>query len=167
MTDTHCCLRHRRMSRLPLYALTRLTGFTLSHYGSHTSLPTLKPNLTIAAPRLCTDCLPGFVGTGVSPTYTAHTELAHPLRCPILRHGQKHYDDTMIFLRFQAACWPPIMALTGRVLRPCWPLKAAICRQKPADKRKNCQRPELQCKSGEIPARIFGERRRAPGQFSQ
>ena len=45
-----------------------------------------------------------------------------PLRCPILRHGQKHYDDTMIFLRFQAACWPPIMALTGRVLRPCWPL---------------------------------------------
>jgi DNA replication protein DnaC len=81
MTDTHCCLRHRRMSRLPLYALTRLTGFTLSHYGSHTSLPTLKPNLTIAAPRLCTDCLPGFVGTGVSPTYTAHTELAHLLRC--------------------------------------------------------------------------------------
>lgn len=127
MTDTHCCLRHRRMSRLPLYALTRLTGFTLSHYGSHTSLPTLKPNLTIAAPRLCTDCLPGFVGTGVSPTYTAHTELAHPQRCPILRHGQKHYDNTMIFLRFQAACWPPIMALTGRVLRPCWPLKAAIC----------------------------------------
>jgi len=85
LTDTHCCLRHWRLSRLPLDALTRLTGFTLSHYGSHTSLPTLKPNLTIAAPRLCTDCLPGFVGAGVSPTYTAHTELAHPQRCPILR----------------------------------------------------------------------------------
>jgi len=83
LTDTHCCLRHWRLSRLPLDALTRLTGFTLSHYGSHTSLPTLKPNLTIAAPRLCTDCLPGFVGAGVSPTYTAHTELAHPQRGPL------------------------------------------------------------------------------------
>lgn len=103
------------------------TGFTLSHYGSHTSLPTLKPGLAAKAPRLCTDCLPGFVRAGVSPAYTAYTELAHPLRCLILRHGQKHYDDTMIFRRFQAACWPPIMALPGRELRPCWPLKAAIC----------------------------------------
>ena len=60
-------------------------GFTLSHYGSHTSLPTLKPYLTVWAPRLCTDCLPGFVRAGVSPTYTAYTELAHPQRCRILR----------------------------------------------------------------------------------
>ena len=50
-----------------------------------------------------------------------------PLRCLILRHGQKHYDDTTIFPGFQAACWPPIMALTGRELRPCWPPNAAIC----------------------------------------
>jgi hypothetical protein len=65
-----------------------------------------------------------------------------PLRCLILRHGQKHYDDTTIFRRFQAACWPPIMALTGRLLRPCWPLKAAICkRQGP---RRSGGRPDRQ-----------------------
>ncbi len=50
-----------------------------------------------------------------------------PLRCLILRHGQKHYDDTTIFPGFQAACWPPIMALSGRELRPYWPPYAAIC----------------------------------------
>ena len=64
------------------------TGFTLSHYGSRTSLPTLKPDLAAKAPRLCTDCLPSFVRAGVSPTYTAYTELAHPHRCPILPAGK-------------------------------------------------------------------------------
>ena len=64
-------------------------GFTLSHYGSHTSLPTLKPDLTVWAPRLCTDCLPGFVRAGVSPTYTAYTELAHPQRCPALHMSKR------------------------------------------------------------------------------
>ena len=64
------------------------TGFTLMHYGSHTSLPTLKPGLTTKASRLCTDCLPGFVRVGVSPTYTAYTELAHSQRCTIFRSGK-------------------------------------------------------------------------------
>lgn len=93
LTDTHCCLRHWRLSRLPLDALTRLTGFTLSHYGSHTSLPTLKPNLAIAAPRLCTDCLPGFVGAGVSPSYTAYTELAHLQLCPIRKLLHRFHEE--------------------------------------------------------------------------
>ena len=34
--------------------LTGLYHFTLSHYGSHCFLPTLKPNLTTSAPRLDT-----------------------------------------------------------------------------------------------------------------
>jgi len=65
------------------------TGFTLSHYGSHTSLPTLKPGLAAKAPRLCTDCLPGFVRAGVSPAYTAYTELAHLQHCLILHMGKR------------------------------------------------------------------------------
>jgi len=36
--------------------LTGLNRFTLSHCGSHTPLPTLKPDLTTKAPRLCTGC---------------------------------------------------------------------------------------------------------------
>jgi hypothetical protein len=74
-------------------------GFTLSHYGSHTSLPTLKPGLTAWAPRLCTDCLPGFVRAGVSPTYTAYTELAHPQRCTILRYGKSSLMIPSLFCR--------------------------------------------------------------------
>ena len=57
---------------------TGLSRFTLSHCGSHTPLPTLKPGLTASAPRLSTGCLPSFTGPGVSPGYTAHTEPAHP-----------------------------------------------------------------------------------------
>ena len=37
--------------------LTGLYRFTLSHCGSRTPLPTLKPHLTALAPRLCTGCL--------------------------------------------------------------------------------------------------------------
>ena len=141
MTDTHCCLRHRRMSRLPLYALTRLTGFTLSHYGSHTSLPTLKPNLTIAAPRLCTDCLPGFVGTGVSPTYTAHTELAHLLRCTYPPMGKSSiivphmYSDVKVLTgAISPLGWCSFAATVvlfyreGGAKTPCkWCLQPVIC----------------------------------------
>ena len=46
------CLRPRSGYRLPLFQLTRLNHFTLSHYGSLRLLPTLKPNLTVSAPRL-------------------------------------------------------------------------------------------------------------------
>ena len=47
--------------------------------------------------------------------------------CPILRHSQKQLYDTILACCFQAACWPPIMARTGRELWPCWPGKTAIC----------------------------------------
>ena len=53
-------------------------------------MTTLKPDLAALAPRLCTDCLPCFIGTGLSPDYIAYTELAHPQRCPIFRRIQKH-----------------------------------------------------------------------------
>ena len=91
------------------------TGFTLSHYGSRTPLPTLKPGLTTKAPRLCTDCLPGFVRIGVSPTYIACTELAHPLRCPILHTGK----SKIILQRGELACQlflPPLRCVLFRML---------------------------------------------------
>ena len=59
--------------------LTGLYCFTLSHCGSRTPLPTLKPHLAALAPRLCTGCLLGFTGLGLSPNCIICTELAHPL----------------------------------------------------------------------------------------
>lgn len=41
-----------KASASTLSNLTRLYHFTLSHYGSHGFLPTLKPHLTASAPRL-------------------------------------------------------------------------------------------------------------------
>ena len=64
--------------------LTGLYRFTLSHCGSRTPLPTLKPHLAASAPRLCTDCLLGFIGFGLSPNYIICTELAHLLLLIIL-----------------------------------------------------------------------------------
>ena len=58
--------------------ITGLNRFALSHCGSRTPLPTLKPRLTASAPRLSTGCLPSFTGLGVSPSYTTRTEPAHP-----------------------------------------------------------------------------------------
>ena len=60
----------------PLY-LTGLYRFTLSHCGSCTPLPTLKPHLAVLAPRLCTGCLLGFTGRGLSPRCIVCTEPAH------------------------------------------------------------------------------------------
>ena len=40
--------------------LTRLNRFTLSYYGSYSCLPTLKPDLTILAPRLTNGSLLGI-----------------------------------------------------------------------------------------------------------
>ena len=58
--------------------LTGLYRFTLSHCGSRTPLPTLKPHLAASAPRLCTGCLLGFTGCGLSPHCIVCTEPAHP-----------------------------------------------------------------------------------------
>ena len=58
--------------------LTGLNHFTLSHCGSRTPMPTLKPNLTASAPRLSTGCSLNFAGQGISPCYITRTELAHP-----------------------------------------------------------------------------------------
>ena len=67
----YCCLRPKEKYRLPLYITT------LSHCGSRTPLPTLKPHLTASAPRLCTDCLLSFIGFGLSPNYIICTVSAH------------------------------------------------------------------------------------------
>ena len=45
-----CCER-KHIDYYYLY-LTRLNCFTISHYGSYSCLPTLKPYLTTSAPRL-------------------------------------------------------------------------------------------------------------------
>lgn len=74
-----CCLRYRGLPRLPLYIyLTGLNRFTVSHCGSRTPMPTLKPHLTASDPRLSTDCSLRFVGLGLSPCFFTCTELAHP-----------------------------------------------------------------------------------------
>ena len=60
--------------------LTGLNRFTVSHCGSRTPMPTLKPHLTASAPRLSTDCSLCFVGQGLSPCCITCTVLAHPLK---------------------------------------------------------------------------------------
>ena len=76
----HFCLRPKLEYRLPLVVLTRLNRFTLSHYGSRTPLSTLHAGLTASHARLSTGCLLGFAGSGLSPDYTVHAELAHNFR---------------------------------------------------------------------------------------
>ena len=44
--------------------------------------------------------------------------------------GQKQFHDTITARICQVANWPPIMTLTGRELRPCWPGIMAICRRR-------------------------------------
>ena len=53
---------------------------------------------------------------------------SHTPRCPIFRYSQKQFHDTITARICQAANWPPIMTLTGRELRPCWPGITAVCR---------------------------------------
>ena len=78
----HYCLRPKVEYRLPLVVLSRLNRFTLSHYGSRTPLSTLHAGLTASHARLSTGCLLSFAGSGLSPDYTIHAELAHTL-CPL------------------------------------------------------------------------------------
>jgi len=72
------CLLSEGRHRLSLLGLTRLYHFTLSHYGSQTFLPPLKPCVTALAPRLDTGCWLDFTRLGVSPSYILNAELAHP-----------------------------------------------------------------------------------------
>lgn len=77
-TNNLYCLRLRGKHQQPLlYLFTGLNHFTLSHCGSRTPLPTLKPDLTASAPRLSTSCLPSFTGLGVSPNYTTRSRVAN------------------------------------------------------------------------------------------
>lgn len=73
----HYCLRPKVGYRLPHNVLRRLNRFTLSHYGSRTPFSTLHAGLTASHARLSTGCLLGFAGSGLSPDYTIHAELAH------------------------------------------------------------------------------------------
>ena len=50
-----CCER-KHIDYYYLY-LTRLNCFTISHYGSYSCLPTLKPYLTTSVPSLTNDSL--------------------------------------------------------------------------------------------------------------
>lgn len=68
----------RRTTSASTSTLTGLNRFTLSHCGSHTPLPTLKPHLAVPAPRLSIDCLLNFIEMGLSPLYISSAELAHP-----------------------------------------------------------------------------------------
>ena len=51
LSIAHCCLQWYGTLRLPFYIITRLNRFTVSHCGSHTPCPTLKPRLATLAPR--------------------------------------------------------------------------------------------------------------------
>ena len=52
--------------------LTRLNCFTISHYGSYSCLPTLKPNLTTLAPRLANGFWLGITMLGFHQLYIKH-----------------------------------------------------------------------------------------------
>ena len=78
------CLRPQARSRLPYDKLTGLIGFTLSHFGSHTPLPTLKSDLAASTPRLSTDCRLCFVGSGLPPLYAINAFWRSPEFCTSL-----------------------------------------------------------------------------------
>ena len=52
--------------------LTRLNCFTISHYGSYSCLPTLKPNLATSAPRLTNGSLLEITMLGFHQLYIKH-----------------------------------------------------------------------------------------------
>lgn len=89
----HFCLRPKLEYRLPLVVLTRLNRFTLSHYGSRTPLSTLHAGLTASHARLSTGCLLGFAGSGLSPDYTIHAELAHNFRTLNPHRGLVNFQE--------------------------------------------------------------------------
>ena len=99
----HFCLRPKLGYRLPLVVLSRLNRFTLSHYGSRTPLSTLHAGLTASHARLSTGCLLGFAGSGLSPDYTIHAELAHNLRT--LGAIAPSNFRTLTHAGCQSSCW--------------------------------------------------------------
>ena len=127
----HFCLRPKLEYRLPLVVLTRLNRFTLSHYGSRTPLSTLHAGLTASHARLSTGCLLGFTGSGLSPDYTVHAELAHNFRTLKPQRGlslpaQRYYitpEGGALKLpvrrsRSQAEPWQPRAVRPGGAINP-------------------------------------------------
>ena len=100
----HFCLRPKLGYRLPLVVLSRLNRFTLSHYGSRTPLSTLHAGLTASHARLSTGCLLGFAGSGLSPDYTIHAELAHNFRTL-----KPHWGLSIRRVNLREYSFPPIL----------------------------------------------------------
>lgn len=65
------CCEEEHIDYYHLY-LTRLNCFTLSHYGSYSCLPTLKPYLTISASRLTNGSLLEITMLGFHQLYIKH-----------------------------------------------------------------------------------------------
>lgn len=91
------CCEEEHIDYYHLY-LTRLNCFTLSHYGSYSCLPTLKPYLTISAPRLTNGSLLEITMLGFHQLYIKHRTGA-----PFLtKRCQKYYvfntTDTSLIL---------------------------------------------------------------------
>ncbi len=66
------------------------------------------------------------VGITLSANPCTGAQVAPP-RCLVFRYSQKQFHDTITARICQGTNWPPIMTLTGRELRPCWPGIMAIC----------------------------------------
>ena len=114
----------------------------LPHCGSRTPLPTLKPGLTVKAPRLCTGSRYGSTGFGLSPNRLTRIELAHPLCCYYTTNHPLHVD----FIDFSALLYNKIRGLN-----------LGLCLQsEPSDYRKVfcCSDPEA---TGASP--VFGTHR--------
>ena len=71
-TITYYCLLPTQWHRLLLVTITRLNRFTLSHFGSHTPLSTLKSHVTISIPRLGTGCWLNFTRQASHLLYIKH-----------------------------------------------------------------------------------------------
>lgn len=90
-----------RVSPTALLGLTTLNHFKLSPYGSKSFLPTLNTHLTDLCPRLDTDSLLRFIGSGVSPDYIDCTELAHHNKPSFPSTHCKLYRISVIFYLFK------------------------------------------------------------------
>ena len=65
------CCEDEHIDYYHLY-LTRLNCFTISHYGSYSCLPTLKPYLTTSVPRLTNGSLLEITMLGSHQLYIKH-----------------------------------------------------------------------------------------------
>ena len=69
------------MASAPTFMLTRLNHFTLTHYGSHGFLPTLKPDLAASAPRLDNGSWLDLTVSGSHRLYSQRRTGAQPSPC--------------------------------------------------------------------------------------